>query len=893
MSSLNERMGEETTDAATSRLTDTPADKPESPVDMPAQVEPRFAPHDSELEPLDSELEPPESELDTLDSELEPLESELDTLVALESTGLDDEISDDLPSVEQLPGDGGLPSGHAPTKGDAAAGMNAGLEGGVSGELAAHAPVGHPAAGHAGAGRVAGSGDAERDGATPAIPENTFRALHLAEPLLKALAHAGYTEPTPIQAETIPLLLAGRDLLGQAQTGTGKTAAFALPMLQRIELAHRQPQVLVLTPTRELAIQVCEAFAKYAAGMPGFRVAAIYGGQDYMVQFRALDRGVHVIVGTPGRVMDHMRRGSLKLERLRGLVLDEADEMLRMGFAEDVEWILTQVPSERQIALFSATLPEPIRRIAQQHLRNPAEITIQQRTATADTIHQRYIVAHPEQKDEVLHRVLEAETIDGVIVFVKMKSTTEPLADFLCQRGHRAAALNGDMAQGQRERIVEALKAGKLDIVVATDVAARGLDVQRISHVVNFDLPFDSEAYVHRIGRTGRAGRQGEAILLVTPREQGRLRRIEYGTRHPIEPMDPPSNRVINKRRVAKFHQRIAEALARADLATFTSIVDQYRRDKETPLEQIAAALAILACDDKPLLMTGELEPARFPEPRNRRRFEDRRFEEGRFDNRRAPGRRFDERRPDSRRFDDRRYDDRRPDSRGTEDRRFEDRRPDPRSFEDRRFEDRRPEGDADGGRPEGRERREPSDRPDMGRFERPERGGRRSQEPMRSFRVEVGSAHQVKAGNLVGAIANETGMPSNLIGRIAIFDDFSIIDLPARMPRDVFLALREVRVAGKPLNPTPVGGPPRDDRPRSDDRPPYGDRPRSNDRPPFRDRPRSDDRPQYGDRPRSDDRPQYGDRPRFEKKPRFDGKPPRAGKPPFRGKPRRDSDRG
>jgi ATP-dependent RNA helicase DeaD len=457
-------------------------------------------------------------------------------------------------------------------------------------------------------------GDAPQELAT----SSAFRDLNLSEPLVRALESSGYVTPTPIQAQTIPLLLQGRDVLGQAQTGTGKTAAFALPMLQRIDLAERHPQVLVLAPTRELAIQVAESFERYAAHMPGLRVASIYGGQDYMLQFRALDRGVHVVVGTPGRVMDHMRRGSLKLERLRGLVLDEADEMLRMGFAEDVEWVLTQSPAQRQIALFSATMPDPIRRIAQQHLREPAEITIEQKTAAADTIRQRYVVSQPHQKDEVLHRILESETIDGVIVFVKMKSTTEPLAEFLTARGHRSAALNGDIPQAQRERIVDALKAGKLDVLVATDVAARGLDVQRISHVVNFDLPYDSEAYVHRIGRTGRAGREGQAILLVTPREQSKLRRLEYATRHKIEPMEVPSNRAINKRRVAKFHDRITAALARPDITTFTSIVDQYRRDKEVSVEQIAAALAILAAGDSPLLLTGELEQARFDDRRGR-----------------------------------------------------------------------------------------------------------------------------------------------------------------------------------------------------------------------------------------------------------------------------------
>lgn len=439
---------------------------------------------------------------------------------------------------------------------------------------------------------------------------SAFRALGLNEELVRAVENAGYDEPTPIQAETIPLILQGRDLLGQAQTGTGKTAAFALPVLQRIDLSVRRPQVLVLTPTRELAIQVAEAFEKYAGEMRGLRVVPIYGGQDYQVQLRALDRGVQVIVGTPGRVMDHMRRGSLQADGLKTLILDEADEMLRMGFAEDVEWVLTQIPAQRQIALFSATLPEPIRRIAQVHLRNPAEITIRQHTATADTIRQRFVIASPHQKEAALARILEAEPIDGVIIFVKMRSTTEPLAEFLAHHGHRAAALNGDMAQKQREKIVDNLRSGKLDIVVATDVAARGLDVQRVSHVINYDLPFDSEAYVHRIGRTGRAGRSGEAILFVHPRGRRMLRNLELATRQPIEPMELPTNRTINKQRVARFHSRIQAALTHPQVEAFASIVEQFRRESETPLEQIAAALAILANGEKPLLMKDNFAPA-------------------------------------------------------------------------------------------------------------------------------------------------------------------------------------------------------------------------------------------------------------------------------------------
>ncbi len=451
----------------------------------------------------------------------------------------------------------------------------------------------------------------ESESETPAADAG-FPSLGLSDALLATLRKLDYATPTPIQAQTIPLLLAGRDVLGQAQTGTGKTAAFALPLLDRIDLSSRQPQVLVLTPTRELAIQVAEAFEKYAANTPGLRVAPIYGGQDYQIQFRQLDRGVHVVVGTPGRVMDHMRRGSLKLGKLQCLVLDEADEMLRMGFAEDVEWVLTQVPGDRQMALFSATIPKPIREIAKQHLKDPAEITITQKTATADTINQRYIVAAPHQKQAVLARLLEAEPTEGVLVFVKTRNMTETLAEYLSQGGFKAAALSGDIAQKQRERIVERLRKGRVDIIVATDVAARGLDVQRISHVINFDLPFDSEAYVHRIGRTGRAGRSGEAILFVHPRERRLLERLEYATRQTIEPMDLPSNRDINKQRVARFHERITQGLACKDLETFQSIVEQYRQENDIPIELVAASLAVLSNEESPLLVKNELKQVHF-----------------------------------------------------------------------------------------------------------------------------------------------------------------------------------------------------------------------------------------------------------------------------------------
>ncbi len=436
-----------------------------------------------------------------------------------------------------------------------------------------------------------------------------FEDLSLSAPIIEAIRTAGYETATPIQARAIPLLLAGRDLLGQAQTGTGKTAAFAFPMLQKIDLDQAIPQVLVLTPTRELAIQVADAFRRYAANLPGLRVVPIYGGQDYRVQFRQLDRGVHVVVGTPGRVMDHMNRGSLKLDGLRGLVLDEADEMLQMGFADDVEWVLSRAPKERQVALFSATMPETIRRLAKRHLRNPAEITIKQKSATPDTVRQRFVAVEPHQKRDVLARILASESVDAVLVFVNTKGATEPLADYLSGQGYRAAALSGDVPQSGRERIVEALRAGKLDVIVATDVAARGLDVQRISHVMNYDLPLDTESYVHRIGRTGRASRAGNAILFLHPRGRHMLRRIEQATRQTIEPMEIPTIQDINVRRVARFHERITDGMARPDLATFSKLVESYRRDHDVPIERIASVLAALAAGEAPLLLTEQVLP--------------------------------------------------------------------------------------------------------------------------------------------------------------------------------------------------------------------------------------------------------------------------------------------
>ena len=581
-----------------------------------------------------------------------------------------------------------------------------------------------------------------------------FAKLGLGKALLQSLIELGYTEPTPIQAATIPLLLAGRDVLGQAQTGSGKTAAFALPMLQLLDLSQRRPQVLVLVPTRELALQVTAAFERYSSGMRDFRCLAIYGGAAYQPQFSQLNRGVHIVVGTPGRVMDHMTRGSLDLAGLRCLVLDEADEMLRMGFAESVEWVLSQAPEGRQTALFSATLPAQIRAIAQQHQRNPAEVTIVQRAAAADTIRQRYVVVSNHHREAALSRILEAEPIDAVIVFVKLKSTTEPLAEYLCSQGHRAAALHGDVAQAQRERIIEQLRGGQLNVVVATDVAARGLDVPRVSHVINFDLPRGREAYIHRIGRTGRAGRQGEAILFVHPRASRLLSSIEHAAGQALEPMPMPTNRAVNKKRVSAFHEAIVRALEDPQRETLQSIMQQFQRERpELEAEAILGALAVMAQGGRQLLSREELPQVELEDERGRRG--------GPGGLRRgAPG--FSERGGD--------------------------RRPG--------FRDRGAQGERGFERGDRRESREP-----RGAFR-----SEREQGPMQSFRLEVGRVHDVRAGSIVGAIAGESGLDSGRIGRIDIFDDFSTVQLPAGMPPEIFQKLRRAWVAGRQLQISELG---------------------------------------------------------------------------------------
>jgi len=440
---------------------------------------------------------------------------------------------------------------------------------------------------------------------------DSFAALQLPPPLLSALAEVGYETPSPIQAACIPHFLAGSDLLGEAQTGTGKTAAFALPLLANLDLAKKMPQALVLTPTRELAIQVAEAFQKYAHHLPGFHVLPIYGGQSMVIQLRALSRGAHVIVGTPGRVMDHLERKSLSLDGLKTLVLDEADEMLRMGFIDDVEWILEHTPATRQTALFSATMPDPIRRIAQRYLREPQQVKIRSATTTVASIKQKYWQVRGADKLEALTRMLEVEEdFDAAIVFVRTKTATVELADKLEARGYEAAALNGDMTQGLREQVIERLKSGSLDIVVATDVAARGIDVPRVSHVINYDVPYDTEAYVHRIGRTGRAGRAGVAILFVAPREMRMLKAIERATRQPIEPVLLPTRGEVAERRVTQFKQQIMDVLAEENLDFFFEVVRRMESEENLATRQIAAALAFLAQRERPLQPEGLPEPA-------------------------------------------------------------------------------------------------------------------------------------------------------------------------------------------------------------------------------------------------------------------------------------------
>lgn len=431
--------------------------------------------------------------------------------------------------------------------------------------------------------------------------ELTFAQLSLAPELLRALTEAGYENPSPIQAECIPSLLDGRDVLGQAQTGTGKTAAFALPLLQSLDMSDKRVQALILAPTRELAGQVCESIKSYGKYMPGLKVLPIYGGAAFREQLQGLKQGVQVVVGTPGRILDHLQRGTLKLGDLKMLVLDEADEMLRMGFIDDVETILAETPKERRVALFSATMPREIRRVADNYLKNPITVKIAAKTATADNISQEYYFVPGPRKLEALERIIEAEDFDAMIIFARTKQASGELADRLIKAGYSASALNGDMNQQMRERTVDRLKKGGLDIVVATDVAARGLDVTRITHVLNFDLPTDLESYVHRIGRTGRAGRKGKAIALVSHKDKRLLRSIERHTRMSMTEAQLPTPAQLAESRVAAFKNKVAEALAVDGLAFYEALVTDIQRDHELHPKALAAVLARMLDADQGL----------------------------------------------------------------------------------------------------------------------------------------------------------------------------------------------------------------------------------------------------------------------------------------------------
>ena len=566
--------------------------------------------------------------------------------------------------------------------------------------------------------------------------DRSFAQLDLPEVLIQVVTDLGYEAPSPIQSATVPYLMAGDDLVGQAQTGTGKTAAFALPILGRwlSEPSHaKAPYALVLTPTRELAIQVAEAFARYGQAIPNFQVLPIYGGQPFGGQLNGLKRGAQVVVGTPGRIIDHLKRGTLDLSALHTLVLDEADEMLKMGFVDDVESVLAKAPDSTQIALFSATMPAPIRAIAKRHLKNPHHVTIESKTTTAASIHQRYWMVSGLHKLDALTRLLEVEPFDAMIVFARTKIATEELAHRLRARGFAAQALNGDVPQNKREQLVEALKAGQIDLLVATDVAARGLDVERISHVVNYDIPHDTEAYVHRIGRTGRAGRSGQAILFVAPRERYLLRAIEKATRQPLSEMTMPTVDDVHAQRDERQFDRIREVLEKDELGVFQEKVLHWQAQAEASLIDIAAALAKLAAHaGTPPAPSVEASPPAPPKDRGR-----------------SSGPRSD--------------------------------------------------------RPRERARGRDRDHRD---------------DDKQTFWVGVGADQGVQPGNLVGAIANEGGLDSKDIGRVAIKDRFSLVDLPKSLDAAVVDHLKRVKVAGVALNIRPDRGQPGASAPRSSPQP-------------------------------------------------------------------------
>ncbi len=572
----------------------------------------------------------------------------------------------------------------------------------------------------------------------PSSPD--FSQLELAPEVLRAVQGLGYETPTPVQAQCIPHLLAGHDMVGQAQTGTGKTAAFALPLLSKIDASRREPQVLVLAPTRELALQVAEAFQSYARYLKGFHVLPLYGGQNIETQLRQLRRGAHVVVGTPGRVMDHLRRRTLSLAGLATVVLDEGDEMLRMGFVDDIEWILEQAPKKRQVALFSATMPAPIRKVAGRHLKDPVEVKVASKTATVAAIVQSHCIVNRHQKMDALTRLLEVQEFDAMLIFVRTKTATTEVAEKLQAHGFDVAAMNGDMNQSMRERVISRLKKGDLDIVVATDVAARGLDVKRISYVLNFDIPTEPQAYVHRIGRTGRAGRAGRALSFVQPRERHLLKAIERAIGQRIQPIELPTADNLSEHRIDRFVARVQETLSGQKLDFFYRLVARIEEEHAMSVTDIAAALTFLSQGERPFVVQALKAP-----PAKKRR----------------------EREPAPRAQS----------------------RPTRESRPPRESAPRSPSRQA----PEAETRSEPR---------RPREVRKHDDDiPRICYRVDVGSAHGASAREIVGAIANEAGLDGQYIGRVDIGDEHSTVELPEGMPHDIYQHLCKVYVCNRQLN--------------------------------------------------------------------------------------------
>ncbi|MCF6190125.1 MAG: DEAD/DEAH box helicase [Cocleimonas sp.] len=585
----------------------------------------------------------------------------------------------------------------------------------------------------------------ETSSSTKSDPNETnisFADLKLSKDVLKAVEEAGYESPSAIQAETIPLLLEGRDMIGQAQTGTGKTAAFSLPLLSNLDLSIKDTQILVLAPTRELAIQVAEAMQSYARHLKGFHVMPIYGGQSIDIQLRQLRRGAHVVVGTPGRVMDHLRRKTLKLGNLKAMVLDEADEMLRMGFIDDVETILKETPDTRQTVLFSATMPNAIKRITQKYLNNPADIKVKSKTATVSTITQYYWSGKTTFKLDALTRLLEAEEFGGIIIFVRTKNMTTELSEKLAARGYASVALNGDVQQSMREKVIARLKKGSIDIIVATDVVARGLDVERITHVINYDMPADTESYVHRIGRTGRAGRKGTAILFVPPNGKRMLHSIERVTGQTIEPLKLPSPQDISEARINRFKEMVVETAASQKLDFYEKIIADLEEKGDLTPRQISATLAFLVQRDRPLLVTPKAIPDSSFSDRSDRGDKRGKRERGGRDNR---------------------------DRNDRSDRSSNNSNRDNRSKH------------SDGSRSNKRRRTE-------------------TQPGMVTYRLDVGKEHGAEPRHIVGAIANEAGVESQYIQNIDISSGHSTVDLPEGMPKEIEKHLKGVRVMGQQL---------------------------------------------------------------------------------------------